>query len=81
MERRFPDASALPTGDDVGEVGPVALLGLGGRGADIDEARNALALAEAESLAPRYLRCIGVIPRLVISSLPQIFNARTRKTA
>lgn len=32
-------------------------------------------------LAPRYARCIRVIPRLVISSLPQILNARTRKTA
>lgn len=32
-------------------------------------------------LAPRYARCIGVIPRLVINSMPQILNARTRKTA
>jgi exopolysaccharide biosynthesis WecB/TagA/CpsF family protein len=32
-------------------------------------------------LAPRYARCIAVIPRLVVASLPQIVNARTRKTA
>jgi exopolysaccharide biosynthesis WecB/TagA/CpsF family protein len=32
-------------------------------------------------LAPRYARCIGIVPRLVINSLPQILNARMRKTA
>ncbi|WP_458756905.1 WecB/TagA/CpsF family glycosyltransferase [Afipia sp. TerB] len=32
-------------------------------------------------LGPRYARCIAVIPRLVVNSLPQILNARTRKTA
>jgi N-acetylglucosaminyldiphosphoundecaprenol N-acetyl-beta-D-mannosaminyltransferase len=38
-------------------------------------------LRDPRRLGPRYARCMAVVPRLVIRSIPQIVNARMRKTA
>ena len=38
-------------------------------------------LHEPRRLAPRYARCMAVVPRLVARTIPQIINARTRKAA
>jgi len=38
-------------------------------------------LREPRRLGPRYARCLGVVPRLVVRSVPQIVNARIRRAA
>ena len=38
-------------------------------------------LHEPRRLAPRYARCMAVVPRLVARTIPQIVNARMRKAA
>ena len=38
-------------------------------------------LQEPRRLVPRYARCLGVVPRLVVRTVPQIVNARIRKAA
>jgi len=38
-------------------------------------------LHEPRRLGPRYARCLGVVPRLVVRIIPQIVNARIRKAA
>jgi N-acetylglucosaminyldiphosphoundecaprenol N-acetyl-beta-D-mannosaminyltransferase len=38
-------------------------------------------LREPRRLGPRYARCLAVVPRLVVRTLPQIVNARMRKAA
>jgi N-acetylglucosaminyldiphosphoundecaprenol N-acetyl-beta-D-mannosaminyltransferase len=38
-------------------------------------------LREPRRLGPRYARCMAIIPRLVVCTIPQIFNARMRKAA
>jgi N-acetylglucosaminyldiphosphoundecaprenol N-acetyl-beta-D-mannosaminyltransferase len=38
-------------------------------------------LHEPRRLAPRYARCMAVVPRLVARTIPQIVNARIRKAA
>jgi N-acetylglucosaminyldiphosphoundecaprenol N-acetyl-beta-D-mannosaminyltransferase len=38
-------------------------------------------LRDPRRLGPRYARCMAVVPRLVIRAIPQIVNARMRKTA
>jgi N-acetylglucosaminyldiphosphoundecaprenol N-acetyl-beta-D-mannosaminyltransferase len=38
-------------------------------------------MRDPRRLGPRYARCMAVIPRLAIRSIPQILNARMRKTA
>jgi N-acetylglucosaminyldiphosphoundecaprenol N-acetyl-beta-D-mannosaminyltransferase len=38
-------------------------------------------LREPRRLGPRYARCIGIVPRLVARTMPQIVNARMRKAA
>jgi exopolysaccharide biosynthesis WecB/TagA/CpsF family protein len=38
-------------------------------------------LREPRRLGPRYARCIGAVPRLVMQTIPQIVNARMRKAA
>jgi exopolysaccharide biosynthesis WecB/TagA/CpsF family protein len=38
-------------------------------------------LMDPRRLGPRYARCMAVVPRLVVRTIPQIFNARMRKAA
>jgi exopolysaccharide biosynthesis WecB/TagA/CpsF family protein len=38
-------------------------------------------LREPRRLAPRYARCMAIVPRLVVRTIPQIVNARMRKAA
>lgn len=38
-------------------------------------------LREPRRLGPRYARCLGVVPRLVVRTIPQIVSARMRKAA
>jgi hypothetical protein len=38
-------------------------------------------LRNPRRLGPRYLRCMAVVPGLVIRAIPQIVNARIRKAA
>jgi exopolysaccharide biosynthesis WecB/TagA/CpsF family protein len=38
-------------------------------------------LKEPRRLGPRYVRCMAVVPRLLVRTIPQIFNARMRKAA
>lgn len=38
-------------------------------------------LSDPRRLGPRYVKCMATIPKLVMRSLPQIVNARTRKAA
>jgi exopolysaccharide biosynthesis WecB/TagA/CpsF family protein len=38
-------------------------------------------MRDPRRLGPRYARCAAVIPKLAIRSIPQILNARMRKTA
>lgn len=38
-------------------------------------------LREPRRLGPRYARCLGVVPRLVLRAVPQIINARIRRAA
>ncbi len=38
-------------------------------------------LRDPRRMAPRYARCMTIVPRLVARSIPQIVNARTRKAA
>jgi N-acetylglucosaminyldiphosphoundecaprenol N-acetyl-beta-D-mannosaminyltransferase len=38
-------------------------------------------LRDPRRLGPRYARCMAVVPRLVMRSIPQIVNARMRKAA
>lgn len=38
-------------------------------------------LQEPRRLVPRYARCLGVVPRLVVRTVPQIVNARIRRAA
>jgi len=38
-------------------------------------------LMEPRRLGPRYARCMAIVPRLVVRTIPQIFNARMRKAA
>jgi exopolysaccharide biosynthesis WecB/TagA/CpsF family protein len=38
-------------------------------------------LREPRRLGPRYARCLGVVPRLVVRTVPQIVNARKRRAA
>lgn len=39
------------------------------------------ALRNPRRLGPRYARCMAIVPRLVVRSIPQIVNARMRKAA
>lgn len=36
---------------------------------------------EPRRLGPRYARCMAIVPKLVVKTLPQIISARTRSTA
>jgi N-acetylglucosaminyldiphosphoundecaprenol N-acetyl-beta-D-mannosaminyltransferase len=38
-------------------------------------------LKEPRRLGPRYIRCMAIVPRLLVRTIPQIFNARLRKAA
>lgn len=38
-------------------------------------------LREPRRLGPRYARCIAAVPRLVVRTIPQVFNAHMRKAA
>jgi N-acetylglucosaminyldiphosphoundecaprenol N-acetyl-beta-D-mannosaminyltransferase len=38
-------------------------------------------LKEPRRLGPRYVRCMAIVPRLLVDTIPQIFNARMRKAA
>lgn len=38
-------------------------------------------LQEPRRLGPRYARCLGVVPRLVVRTIPQIVSARIRRAA
>jgi N-acetylglucosaminyldiphosphoundecaprenol N-acetyl-beta-D-mannosaminyltransferase len=38
-------------------------------------------LREPRRLGPRYARCLAIVPRLVVRTIPQIFNARMGKAA
>ena len=39
------------------------------------------ALRNPRRLGPRYARCMAIVPRLVVRSIPQILNARMKKAA
>ena len=38
-------------------------------------------LKEPRRLGPRYARCMAIVPRLLVRTIPQIVNARMRKAA
>jgi exopolysaccharide biosynthesis WecB/TagA/CpsF family protein len=38
-------------------------------------------LSNPRRMGPRYARCMAIVPRLVLRSIPQIVNARMRKAA